>query len=188
MTTALHHIHYAAVALLGIGVLLLSGVLTWEDVCSERAAWDVFIWYGGLVLLAGALSETGITRRFAESSAAFTTGWPWWAAFGVLLLVYFYAHYGFASITAHATAMYVPFLAVMLVAGAPPGLAALALAYSSNLMASVTHYGTTPGPIYFGAGYVSQAKWWKVGLIVSIASLLVWMSLGPLWWRLLGVW
>ncbi len=188
MTTALHHIHYAAVALLGIAVLLLSGVLTWEDVCSERAAWDVFIWYGGLVLLAAALSETGITRRFAEASAAITTGWPWWAALGVLLLVYFYAHYGFASITAHATAMYTPFLAVMLVASAPPGLAALALAYSSNLMASVTHYGTTPGPIYFGAGYVSQARWWRVGLIVSIASLLVWMSLGPLWWKLLGVW
>lgn len=188
MTTAFHEVHYAAVALLGIAVLLLSGVLTWEDVCSERAAWDVFIWYGGLVLLAGALSETGITRRFAEASAAFTTGWPWWAALGGLLLIYFYAHYGFASITAHATAMYTPFLAVMLVAGAPPGLAALALAYSSNLMASVTHYGTTPGPIYFGAGYVSQAKWWRLGLIASIASLLVWMSLGPLWWKVLGVW
>ena len=188
MTTALHHIHYAAVALLGIAVLLLTGVLTWDDVCSERGAWDVFIWYGGLVLLAGALSETGITRRFAEASAAFTTGWPWWAALGALLLIYFYAHYGFASITAHATAMYTPFLAVMLVAGAPPGLAALALAYSSNLMASVTHYGTTPGPIYFGAGYVTQARWWRVGLIVSLASLLVWMSLGPLWWKLLGVW
>jgi DASS family divalent anion:Na+ symporter len=188
MTTALHHIHYAAVALLGIAVLLLSGVLTWEDVCSERAAWDVFIWYGGLVLLAGALSETGITRRFAEASAGVTTGWPWWAALGGLLLIYFYAHYAFASITAHATAMYVPFLAVMLVAGAPAGLAALSLAYSSNLMASVTHYGTTPGPIYFGAGYVTQARWWKVGLLASIASLLVWMTVGPLWWKVLGVW
>lgn len=188
MTTAFHHIHYAAVALLGIGVLLLSGVLTWEDVCSERAAWDVFIWYGGLVLLAGALSDTGLTRRFAEATAVLTRGWPWWVAMGGLLLVYFYAHYGFASITAHATAMYTPFLAVMVVAGAPPGLAALALAYGSNLMASLTHYGTTPGPIYFGAGYVSQATWWRVGLVVSVASLLVWMTLGPLWWRLLGVW
>lgn len=188
MTTALHHIHYAAVALLGIGVLLLSGVLTWEDVCTERGAWDVFIWYGGLVLLAGALGETGITRRFAEASAAFTTGWPWWVALGVLLLVYFYAHYGFASITAHATAMYAPFLAVMLVAGAPAGLAALALAYSSNLMAAVTHYGTTPGPIYFGAGYVSQGRWWRIGFFASVASLLVFMTLGPLWWKLLDVW
>jgi len=188
MTTALHHIHYAAVALLGAAVLLLTGVLTWDDVCSERAAWDVFIWYGGLVLLAGALSETGIIRVFADSVAAFTTGWPWGAALLGLLLVYYYSHYGFASITAHATAMYVPFLAVMLAAGAPPGLAALSLAYGSNLMASLTHYGTTPGPIYFGAGYVSQARWWEVGLAVSVVSLVLWMTVGPLWWKVLGLW
>src|SRR4029453_6480570 len=67
MTSALHHIHYALVALLGICALLLSGVVTWEDVKSERGAWDVFIWYGGLVQLAGALGDTGIPQRFAES-------------------------------------------------------------------------------------------------------------------------
>ena len=188
MTTALHGIHYAAVALLGICILLLSGVLDWEDVKAERGGWDVFIWYGGLVQLAGALAETGITSRFAEAAAAFTTGWPWWAALLGLLLVYFYAHYGFASITAHATAMYTPFLAVMMVAGAPPGLAALALAYGSNLMASLTHYGTTPGPIYFGAGYVSQPAWWRVGLVASVASLAIWMTIGVAWWKVIGMW
>ena len=56
-------------------------------------------------------------------------GWPWWLALVVLLLVYFYAHYAFASITAHATAMYIPFLLVTLAAGAPPMLAVLSLAY-----------------------------------------------------------
>ena len=52
MTTAFHGINYAAVALLGISVLLLFGVLTWHDVITERGAWDVFIWYGGLVKMA----------------------------------------------------------------------------------------------------------------------------------------
>jgi DASS family divalent anion:Na+ symporter len=188
MTTALHGIHYAAVALIGIGVLLISGVIDWEDVKSERAAWDVFIWYGGLVQLAGALAATGLTEQFARSTAEFTQGWPWWGALLALVLVYFYAHYAFASITAHATAMYIPFLAVMLAAGVPAGLAALSLAYASNLMASLTHYGTTPGPIYFGAGYVTQATWWRIGLAVSIVSLAIWMTVGVAWWRMLGLW
>jgi DASS family divalent anion:Na+ symporter len=104
------------------------------------------------------------------------------------MLVYFYAHYGFASITAHATAMFIPFLAVMLAAGVPAGLAVLSLAYASNLMAGLTHYGTTPGPIYFGAGYVTQATWWRIGLIVSGASLAIWMTVGVAWWRFLGLW
>lgn len=181
-------IHYAVVALVGICVLLLSGVLDWEDVVSERGAWDVFIWYGGLVRMAEALGETGITKRFAETAAGFTAGWTWWAALGGLLLLYFYAHYAFASITAHATAMYVPFLVVILAAGAPPYLAVLSLAYFSNLDASLTHYGTTPAPIWFGAGYVKQRTWWWLGLVVSVPNILIWMGVGLLWWKLLGWW
>jgi len=188
MTTAFHGIHYATVALLGICALLLFGVIGWEDVKGERGAWDVFIWYGGLVQLAGALADTGLAARFAQSAAALASGWPWWGAFVALLLVYFFAHYAFASITAHATAMYVPFLAVMLAARAPAGLAVLALSYGSNLMAGLTHYGTTPGPIYFGAGYVSQPMWWRIGLVVSVTTLAIWMTVGALWWKALGFW
>jgi DASS family divalent anion:Na+ symporter len=188
MTTALHQLHYATVALVGICALLVSGVVTWEDVKSERGAWDVFIWYGGLVQLAGALADSGLTQRFAASVAGLTDGWPWWSALVGLLMVYFYSHYLFASITAHATAMFTPFLAVMLAAGAPAGLAVLALAYGSNLMASLTHYGTTPAPIYFGAGYVSQGLWWRVGLAVSLLTLTIWLTLGAAWWKLLQMW
>lgn len=188
MTTAFHGIHYAAVALLGISVLLLSGVLTWEDALTERAAWDVFIWYGGLVRMAEALSETGITKRFADTAAGYTAGWTWWAAFAILLLVYFYAHYGFASITAHSTAMYTPFLVVIIAAGAPAYVAVLLLAYCSNLMAGLTHYGTTPAPIYFGAGYVKQRTWWRLGLIASIPNILIWTAVGCVWWKILGWW
>ena len=188
MTQALHGIDYAVVALLGMSVLLLSGVLVWDDVLSERGAWDVFIWYGGLVRMAEALGETGITKRFAEVAAQFTVGWEWPAAFAVLALIYFYAHYGFASITAHSSAMYIPFLVVIIAAGAPPMLVVLTLAYFSNLSAGLTHYGTTPGPIYFGAGYVKQWTWWRIGLIDSLVTIAIWVTVGFAWWRVLGLW
>ncbi len=188
MTTALHHINYAVVALLGICVLFLSGVLTWDDMIGERPAWDVFIWYGGLVRMAEALGETGITRKFAESMASMTVGWAWGAALAVLVLIYFYAHYGFASITAHSSAMFIPFLIVILAAGAPPLLSVLLLAYVSNLSACLTHYGTTPAPIYFGTRYVTQAEWWKYGLIISFVSIAVYGTVGLAWWKLLGWW
>lgn len=188
MTTSFHGINYAVVAIVGICVLLLSGVLNWEDVISERGAWDVFIWYGGLVRMAEALGETGITKRFADTAAGFTSGWRWWAALALLLIVYFYAHYGFASITAHATAMYIPFVTVIIAAGAPPYLAVLSLAYFSNLSASLTHYGTTPAPIYFGAGYVTQRTWWKIGLIASLVMIPIWAIFGFTWWKLLKLW
>jgi divalent anion:Na+ symporter, DASS family len=179
---------YAIPPLMGVGALLLTGVLEWRDLISEHGAWDVFIWYGGLVRMAEALGETGITKRFAETAGALTVGWIWWLALAVLLLIYFYAHYGFASITAHATAMYTPFLVVILAAGAPAYLAVLSLAYLSNLNASLTHYGTTPAPIYFGANYVKQRTWWWLGLLVSVPNILIWTIFGFGWWKLLRWW
>jgi DASS family divalent anion:Na+ symporter len=188
MTSKFHGIDYAAVALVGISVLLITGVLDWEDLISERSAWSVFIWYGGLLRMAEALGQTGITKRFAEASASLTTGWKWWLALASLLLIYFYAHYVFASITAHVTAMYVPFLIVIIAAGTPPYLAVLSLAYFSNLGASLTHYGTTPAPIYFGAGYTSQRAWWTLGLITSLATIAIWSLVGFTWWKVLRLW
>jgi DASS family divalent anion:Na+ symporter len=188
MTSTLHGVHFSVVGLLGISGLLLTGVLDWNDVLAERGAWDVFIWYGGLVRLAELLGETGLAGRFAEAAGALTGGFSSWVTLASLLLIYFYAHYGFASITAHATAMYTPFLAVMLAAGAPAAPAALLLAYFSSLCAGLTHFGTTPGPIIYGAGYVSQADWWRLGLALSIPNILIFSGLGLLWWRVLGWW
>ncbi len=188
MTTPLHHLDYTVVAMAGVSALFLAGVLTWDDITSERAAWDVFLWYGGLVRMAGAIGESGLTTRFAQATAGMTTGWTWGAALVVLILVYWAAHYGFASITAHITAMFTPFLVVLLAAGVPPMLAVLLLAYTSNLGAAFTHYGTTTSPIYFGAGYVTQRDWWRLGAIVGVVVLSMFGVIGPLWWKVLGLW
>jgi len=187
-TNRLHGVDYSVVAIAGVCLLLLTKVISWEDALAERAAWDVFVWYGGMLRMAEALGETGITKKFAESSAGFTSGWRWWAALGLLALIYFYAHYAFASISAHVLAMYTPFLIVVTLAGAPPFLAAALLAYFSTLSAGLTHYGMTPGPIYFGADYVTQQKWWQLGLIASVPNILIWASVGLVWWKILGWW
>src|SRR2546423_15075064 len=111
---------------------------------SEKAAWSVFIWYGGLIRMAEALGQTGITKRFAEASASLTTGWKWWLALASLLLIYFYAHYVLGSITAHVRPMYTPSLIEILAAGAPTYLAVLSLVCFPNLGASLTPSGARP--------------------------------------------
>ena len=62
------------------------------------------------------------------------------------------------------------------------------LAYFSNLSASLTHYGTTTAPMVFASGYVTLPDWWKVGLMVSLANLAIWLTVGLAWWKLLGFW
>jgi DASS family divalent anion:Na+ symporter len=188
ITAFWHGIDASVIALSGISLLLVTGVLAWRDLTDETHAWEVFIWYGGLVMMANALGETTVTKVFAEGVAAATQGWSWPLALTILALVYFYAHYAFASITAHVTAMFIPFLAVTVAVGAPAGLTVLVLAYFANLSAGLTHYGTTPAPIYFGTGYVTQKRWWTVGLIASILNILIWSAAGPVWWKAIGWW
>lgn len=178
----------AGIALAGAAVLLISGVLTWHDAVTEHAAWDVFIWYGGLVEMGTLLKDTKIPNVFAQSVAMQLQALPLILLFLATLLVYFYAHYAFASITAHIVSMYSAFVGVLIVAGVSPALAACSFAYMTNLAAGLTHYGTTPGPIVFSTNYVPMETWWRVGLRLSIVNLVVWLTVGMAWWKLMGLW
>jgi divalent anion:Na+ symporter, DASS family len=175
-------------ALLGVALLLLVGVLDWRDIVEERSGWDVFIWFGGLMMLAAQIEKAGFPRAFAQVMASGVHGWPWWWALVAMLVVYLYAHYAFASLVAHVTAMFPAFFATALALGAPPLVAAVAFGVFSNVNAALTHYGTGPAPIIFGAGYVSQPAWWRIGFILSIAHLAIWLPIGFVWWRVLGLW
>ncbi|MFN7921905.1 MAG: DASS family sodium-coupled anion symporter [Bryobacteraceae bacterium] len=188
VTSDYHKIDIAVPALLGAGVLLLAGVLKWEDIRSEKSAWDIFIWYGGLVQLGKALNVTGAPKAFAEGVAAAFHDASWVTLFAIALLIYFYAHYAFASITAHILAMYPPFLAVLKAQGAPLGLVAFSFACFTNLAAGLTNYGTTPSPMFFAHEYVPMKAWWKVGFVMSVVNLAVWSTVGFGWWKLIGYW
>ncbi len=187
-TSEFHPFGTAAVALTGVCGLLATRVLSWEEAISEKRAWDVFIWYGGLVRLGKAVGEKGLTTRFADWIGDLIPTWHWIGVLVVVLLIYFFSHYAFASITAHILAMYPAFLALMLGTGVPPELAAFGLVFFANLDAGLTHYGTTPAPIIFSAGYLAHTTWWKLGFLCGLANILIWLSAGLAWWKWLGLW
>ncbi|HWR29016.1 MAG TPA: anion permease [Negativicutes bacterium] len=176
------------VAMAGVAIMLGLRALEWNDVLEEKGAWDTMIWMGTLVSLAGALTKLGLIGWFAKSVGSAMAGVAWWVALLGLVLIYIYSHYGFASVSAHVTAMYAAFLAVAVAAGAPPYLAAVALAFATNLCSGLTHYAMGPAPIFFGAGYVSQADWWRIGFILSLVHIAIWYGFGWVWWKLLGLW
>ncbi|OFW40305.1 MAG: hypothetical protein A3J29_12475 [Acidobacteria bacterium RIFCSPLOWO2_12_FULL_67_14b] len=188
MTSAWHRLDVTFVAMVGLGVLLVTGTMSWQTAASERSAWDVFVWYGGMLKMGQLLNDTGSTRVLAENVAGMFGGIPWPVVLVGILIIYFYAHYFFASITAHMLAMFPPFVAVLIGIGVPVQLAVYSLLCLANLTAGLTHYGTTTGPILFGVGYVSRSDWWRVGFVVSIANMLIWLIAGAAWWKWLGFW
>ena len=188
MTTNMHGLDVVVPALMGVVILVLLGVLAWNDIIKEESAWDIFIWYGGLLQLAKNLNDTGVTNEFAKGIAASMANATWITLFAVALLIYIYAHYAFASITAHLLSMYLAFVTVLLVKGAPVGLVCYAFACFACLSAGLTNYGTTPAPMFFAQGYVPFKTWWRVGFVASLVNLTIWSVVGFSWWKLIGYW
>ncbi len=188
LTGEWHGVSATAVAYLGLSLLLITRVLEWRDVVGETGAWDALIWFGGLVALAAQLQEAGFPDALARGVAGTVGAWTWPWALTFLLVVYFYAHYAFASLAAHVTAMFPAFFAAAIGLGAPPLVAALSFGFFSSLNAATTHYGTGPAPIIFGAGYLTQAEWWRIGLLVSLLHMAIWLPVGFFWWKAIGLW
>jgi divalent anion:Na+ symporter, DASS family len=188
VTSPIHKVHNTVVALAGVCTLLLVGVLTWDDLLSERKAWDALIWFAPLLMMADALNEAGVIKVLSAGLFAHIGAWTGISALVLLAVAYKYLHYGFASMTAHVTALYPSFIAAAMIAGAPPLVSALVLGYFSSLNASLTHYGTGSAPIFFGAGYVGQGTWWRVGLLISLLNVVIWLGVGMIWWKVLGWW
>lgn len=187
-TTPLHGLDITVVALMGAIALLFFNVLSWEDVIEQKTGWDIFVWYGGVLMLGKALNNTGVTNVFARWFGGMLGDFHWPVLFVVTLLVYFYFHYAFASITAHVLAMYPAFLAVLAGKDAPMGLVVYGFACFACLSAGLTHYGTTPAPMFFAQGYVDLKTWWRVGFYASLVNLAIWSTIGFGWWKLIGVW
>ena len=181
-------IESTTVALLGVCILMITGVLTWDDIKKEHEAWDTLIWFSTLIMIATYLNNLGLTKWLAQHIHYLLEGSSIFVAFPALVLIYFYTHYLFASNTAHITSMLAAFLTVGIAIGSPPYLLALSLAFSSSLFACLTHYGTGCAPILFGSEYVNLKTWWKMGFIMSVFFLLVWVGIGSLWWKVLGLW
>lgn len=188
VTSALHGIDITITAMFGASALLASQVLTWDDVKNEKSAWDIFVWYGGLLMLGKALNEASVTKTFATAVGSTFGGAGWATLLVPAVLIYFYAHYGFASITAHILAMFPAFVTVLIARGAPVGLTFFLFACSANLAAGLTNYGTTPSPMFFAQDYVSLGRWWKVGFAVSLLNIAIWSTVGLAWWKLIGIW
>ncbi|EAI4882254.1 DASS family sodium-coupled anion symporter [Campylobacter jejuni] len=177
-----------SVALLGLSLVLISGVLTFGEVLAEKAAWNTLVWFSALVMMATLLGKLGVTQFLAEALGEFASamGLGEISIMIFLSLAFLYTHYFFASTTAHISAMFFVFYSAGLALGAPPLLYAFIMIASGNVMMALTHYATGTAPVIFGTGYVTLKKWWSIGFVISIVDIVVMIAIGLFWWKILG--
>jgi L-tartrate/succinate antiporter len=173
------YVNATTAALMVIGLMLITKVVTWDDMLANKQAWNTLAWFATLVSLADGLSKTGFVKWFAGAMATHMSGFPPTMAAVILVLIFYVTHYLFASVTAHATAM----LPVMLTVGSTiPGMPmkpfALMLALTLGIMGILTPYGTGPSPVYFGSGYLPAADYWRLGAIFGAIYIVVFLLIG----------
>ena len=181
-------INIETTALLGVIVLLASKILTFDDILAEKEAWHTMIWLSILIIMAASLQKLGFVSWFSQSVQSWVTFSSWQASLLCLLIIYFYSHYCFASNTAHISAMFAAFVGIAISLGAPPMLTILIFAFFSSLYGALTHYASAAAAVIYGAGYTPVGTWWGLSLLVSALNFIIWLGVGGIWWKVIGLW
>jgi L-tartrate/succinate antiporter len=175
-------INATTVAIAVIALMVIGRVVSWDDILSNKQAWNTLVWFGTLVALADGLNRVGFVKWFAETIGAQMAGYSPLAAMLVLVTVFFFTHYLFASITAHVTAMLPVMLAVgMGIPGMDIRAFALLLVMTLGIMGILTPYATGPSPVYYGSGYIPAKDFWRLGAIFGVIYFVVFLLIGVLW-------
>lgn len=167
------------VALIGLCLMVLTKVITWEDVIGHKTAWNVLVWFATLVAMADGLAKVGFLAWFATTAAASMSGFSVGALIVGFVLLFYFVHYMFASLTAHTTALLPVVLATaMTVPDMPMKTLALLLFGTLGLMGILTPYATGPSPIYYGCGYISRKEYWILGSVFGLIFIVVYLAVG----------
>jgi L-tartrate/succinate antiporter len=169
-------------ALVVISLMVVTGVVTWDDITANKAAWNTLAWFATLVALADGLNRVGFVKWFATAVAGHMSGFSPTLAMVVLVAVFFFTHYMFASITAHVTALLPVMLTVgSTVQGLPMQQFTMLLLLTLGLIGILTPYATGPSPVYYGSGYIPSGKFWQLGAIFGVIFIVALLVIGVPW-------
>ena len=189
-TGHLTKIDSTAIALAFFSLCTIFKLISWDSVLANKGAWSTLMWYGGIIGIANALAEAKFFTWLAKLTAEHVSlvGYNTYVVLFILLAISLLVRYVFASMGAYVGAFTPVLFAIGMVAQAPVMPLVLLVSASAAYGCLLTHYGGAVGPVLFGTGYVDQKTWWKVGAVLVGFNVVIYMTLGLGYWKLLGLW
>ena len=176
-----------AIAFLGLGVLMVTGVYRMEDLRSEGEALGILIWFSVLYTLSTALNQLGFMTYLGDLMANQLEGLSWPVVYAALVCLYVLIHYLFVSQSAQLLALFGIFMGVATNAGVPAALMAFMLLFATNFFAAITPQASSANVIFIGSEYITQREVYRVGGLITLANLVVFMVVGTPWILFLGL-
>ena len=174
-------LNVTSIAFAGLGVLLMTNVLTIDDIAKQGDTLATFLWLAVLFALSGQLNELGFMGYAGQRLAAQLGGLSWPVTYVALVVLYVAIHYMFVSQSSQVLALLGVFLDVGVRGGVPAPLMAFALLFASSYFSVITPQGGSQNVIFVGSGYLTQRELYRLGLVATLFFLAVFMTVGTAW-------
>src|SRR4029077_1853065 len=131
-------LNVTSIAFAGLGLLLMTGVLTANDIATQGDTLATFLWLAVLFALSGDLNELGFMGYVGQHLASYMQGLSWPVTYVTLILIYVEIHYMFVSQSSQVLALLGVFLDVGIRGGVPAQLMAFSLFFASSYFSVIT--------------------------------------------------
>jgi DASS family divalent anion:Na+ symporter len=175
------HLDVTSIAFGGLGLLLMTQVLTLDDIADQGDTLATFLWLAVLFALSGQLNELGFMGYVGQRLASHLSGLPWPVTYVLLVLLYVAIHYMFVSQSSQVLALLGVFLDVGTRGGVPLPLMAFALMFASSYFSVITPQGGSQNVIFVSSGYLTQAELYRLGFLTTLYFLAVFLVVGTGW-------
>ena len=174
-------LNVTSIAFAGLGVLLMTNVLTLDDLAEQGETLTTFLWLAVLFALSGQLNELGFMGYVGQRLAARLSGMSWPVLYVTLVVLYVAIHYLFVSQTSQVLALLAVFADVGIRGGVPAPLMLFALLFASSYFSVITPQGGSQNVIFVGSGYLTQPELYRLGFLVTLFFLAVFLTVGTAW-------
>lgn len=174
-------LNVTSVAFAGLGLLLMTNVLTAGDITNQGDTLATFLWLAVLFALSGQLNELGFMGWAGQRLASHMGGLSWPLTYVLLILIYVAIHYMFVSQSSQVLALMGVFLDVGIRGGVPASLMAFALLFASSYFSVITPQGGSQNVIFVGSGYLTQRELYRLGALTTLWFLATFMVIGTEW-------
>jgi len=174
-------LNVTSIAFAGLGVLLMTNVLTLDDIAAQGDTLATFLWLAVLFALSGQLNELGFMGYAGQRLASHLGGLSWPMTYVTLIALYVAIHYMFVSQSSQVLALMGVFLDVGIRGGVPAPLMAFALLFASSYFSVITPQAGSQNVIFVGSGYLTQRELYRLGLLMTLFFLAVFLIVGTAW-------
>lgn len=177
-------------AFVGLSLMLAVKLVGWKDLAEAKEAWSILIWFGAVLGLSAGLTSQGFFTWFAGFLKATlpTSGLSPFAGLALIALLATLPHYLFASFVGYVAAFAPLFFSFVAATDVPRYPAFFLVAFLMGISSILTHYGNGLGPLLMAKGYNDKKSWWAIGLMLTAMHVVLCLTVGLGYWKLIGLW